>query len=150
MRRSGLLFREPFRHFSVDEGAYDLVHCHVFSARFDMQQRLVVSNAAPITDLYSFARGGSDAHVRTAQRVDTALPRMLSVEHTSLRLRRTSRLLCATENLRQRFIASGLMPGERIDVVPISWLRGIGRAGGHPAMSVSWAPTSMPRADRLC
>src|SRR4051794_39930850 len=35
LRRRGLLFEEPFRFFSVKRDAYELVHCHVFSAAFD-------------------------------------------------------------------------------------------------------------------
>src|SRR4051794_6991425 len=31
VRQRGLLFREQFRHFELCEGAFDLVHVHVFS-----------------------------------------------------------------------------------------------------------------------
>src|SRR4051812_11376901 len=46
LRARGALFREPFRYFSVKPGAYDLVHCHVFSAAFPkLDVPLVMSNA---------------------------------------------------------------------------------------------------------
>src|SRR5207302_3559423 len=51
-RQMGVLFREPFRHFSVEPDAYDAIHCHAFSASFRKRPPLVVSSAAVLTDLY--------------------------------------------------------------------------------------------------
>ena len=57
LRRAGLLYREPFRTLEI-RGAFDLVHCHTYSVHWlGGRTPVVVSNAIPLCELYSRARG---------------------------------------------------------------------------------------------
>ena len=46
VRRTGLAYRERLRLFSVDPGAFDLVHVHVFHTRFVGEHPPVLMSAA--------------------------------------------------------------------------------------------------------
>lgn len=119
LRRRGVLFAEPFRHFSVRPGAYDVVHCHVFSAAFcDLDAALVMSNAAPIEDLYLGARGWSSWHVAVAARADRWIARRLGVQHTSLRMPRADVVVAFTETLREELVRRGAARPEQTRVAP--------------------------------
>jgi glycosyltransferase involved in cell wall biosynthesis len=119
LREHGMLFREPFRYFSVLPGAYDLVHCHVFSAAFPaLQTPLLMSNAAPIEELYRGARGWSDSRIRWASRLDDALARRLRVQHTSHSMPAASAVVCFTEALRAELMRRGSTEPDRLHVAP--------------------------------
>ena len=119
LRHRGVLFAEPFRHFSVAPGVYDVVHCHVFSASFgDLDPALVVSNAAPIEDLYLGARGWSERHVRFAATADRLLARWLGVQHTSFGLPRADVVVAFTETLRRELARRAATTADRIRVAP--------------------------------
>ena len=121
LRRRGVLFREPFRFFEVRPGAFDLIHCHVFSVRLDGADiPTVVSNAAPIEWLYRDGLRWPNSRVVWARAADRALATATRVEHTSYQLPRAARLVCFTERLRAWYAAHGVVDRERIDVVPCS------------------------------
>ena len=53
LRRSGVLFREPYRFLTVDPDAFDLVHAHVFAMRqVGSDVPLVTSSGFPLPVLY--------------------------------------------------------------------------------------------------
>jgi glycosyltransferase involved in cell wall biosynthesis len=119
LRKAGLMFREPFRHFAVLPGAYDLVHCHVFSAAFPgLDAPLVMSNAAVIEELYRGARRWSQKHVRWASRADAALARRLGVQHTSHAMPAASAVVCFTESLRDELLRRRCTEPTRLYVAP--------------------------------
>jgi glycosyltransferase involved in cell wall biosynthesis len=119
LRRWGVFFREPFRYFSVQPGAYDLVHCHVFSAAFPtLDVPLVTSNAITIEELYRRARGWSQKRVRLASKADTLLARSLKVQHTSHEMPAASGVVCWTEAFRQELLRRRSTPPDRLHVAP--------------------------------
>jgi glycosyltransferase involved in cell wall biosynthesis len=119
VRRSGVLFREPFRDFEI-RGTFDLVHCHVFSTRWTGRRApLVVSNALPIGELYMRARGWSERRTHISHRVDLALARAFGVDHIASDLRAVDGIAAFTETLREWYIAVGADPA-RIGVTPCS------------------------------
>jgi glycosyltransferase involved in cell wall biosynthesis len=119
LRKSGLLFREPFRYFLVRPGAYDLVHCHVFSAAFPgLDAPLVMSNAGTIEELYRGARRWSETRIRFAAQVDAALAKRLGVQHTSHGMPAASAVVCFTEALRCELLRRGSTTPERLHVAP--------------------------------
>ena len=115
-RQSGILFREPFRHFEVQHD-YDLVHCHVFSVRLTgPHPPMIVSNAAMLPDLYLGARNWSQQRTRWVARVDAAVAKATGVVHSSFGY--PEQVIAFTERLRTRYISGGLDPA-RVHVVPI-------------------------------
>ena len=119
LRRRGVLFREPFRYFSVRRGAYDLVHCHVFSAAFpELDAPLVMSNAWVIDYLYRDGKGWSKRRVRLASAVDAALARRLRVQHTSHAMPQASAVVCHTESLRRILLSRRSAAPGRLHVAP--------------------------------
>jgi glycosyltransferase involved in cell wall biosynthesis len=118
LRRAGLLFREPFRFFAVEPGAYDLVHCHVFSIAFEsLDAPLVISNAAMIEDLY-LARQWSPGHVRFASWADAAVARRLHVQHTSQSMTGAAAVVCFTSTLAREMARRGSARPDRVHVAP--------------------------------
>jgi glycosyltransferase involved in cell wall biosynthesis len=119
LRTRGILFREPFRFFSVQPGAYDLVHCHVFSAAFkSLDAPLVMSNGSFIEELYRGARGWSAGHIRLASRADAAIARSLGVQHTSHAMPAAAAVVCYTETLRREMLRRGCAEANRLHVAP--------------------------------
>ena len=119
LRERGVLFREPFRYFSVRPGAYDLVHCHVFSAGFPgLDAPLVMSNASTIEELYLGARGWSERRVALASRADAALASRLGVQHTSHEMPKAAAVVCFTEFLRNELLSRRSTQRERLFVAP--------------------------------
>ncbi len=120
MRRARWLFWEPFRFFSVAVGEYDVIHLHVFSARFlNLPCPLIVSNAAPLRFLYTKARGYSERRAAILEHVEMALGSALGVNVVSYDLPQATRLVAFTEFLKCWYVNRGIMPTEQIDVVPI-------------------------------
>jgi glycosyltransferase involved in cell wall biosynthesis len=120
LRTHSVLFREPFRFFSVQSGAYDLVHCHVFSTAFKrLDAPLVVSNASFIEELYRGARGWSARHIRWASKADAAIARGLRVQHTSHAMPAAAAVVCSTETLRAEMLRRGCAEADRLHVAPV-------------------------------
>ena len=116
-RHHDLLFREPFRHLEV-RGDFDLIHCHTYSVCWSGKAvPILVSNALPLTELYSKARGWSDRRVKVAGMVDEYLAKALGVAHIEYGLSNVDRLVTFTDSLRLWYIDHGV-PAERIGVAP--------------------------------
>jgi glycosyltransferase involved in cell wall biosynthesis len=119
-RRRNLLFWEPFRFFTVVPGEYDLIHMHVFSARFiAVPCPLVVSNGGELAHLYRHARHMPEAQIRRRERADRLLGRILRVNVNSEYLPDAARLMTYTEQAKLSFVRRGVFPADRIDVVPL-------------------------------
>lgn len=135
LRDRGVLFREPFRHFVVEPGAYDLVHCHAFSAAFPgLDVPLVMSNAIALEELYLRARRWSPGHVRFASRVDAALARAQRVQHSSHRMPDAAAVVCFSHALRRELIERRSAAPDRLHVAPCFVEPGVHRS-----------PSSVPR-----
>jgi glycosyltransferase involved in cell wall biosynthesis len=134
MRRHGLLFSEPFRYFAVEPGAYDLVHCHVFSAAFpNLDVPLVMSGGCVIEGRYRGVLDWSEKHVCIASRIDDALARRLRVQHTSHGMPAASAVVCWTETMRRELFRRGSAKSELLHVAPCFVERGERRpARSHP------------------
>jgi glycosyltransferase involved in cell wall biosynthesis len=119
LRQRGMLFREPFRFFSVEPGVYDLVHCHVFSAAFrDLDVPLVMGGSAVIEELYRGAVGWTERRVSLASRADALLARCLGVQHTSHAMPQASVVVCQTQALRNELLRRRSAEPERLRLAP--------------------------------
>lgn len=120
LRRSRLLFLEPFRFFSVKPGAYDVIHLHVFSARFlDRDCPLVVSSGAPQRDLYLNYRQYSAPRVSAMEFGERVLGKAFGVNCNSYTMPQAERVLVYTEYYRDYLVRNGYVSADRIAVVPI-------------------------------
>ena len=118
-RRRELLFREPFRFFTVRRGAFDLVHTHVFSVGYRGDwPPIVVSNSVAIEALYRDGLSWSKARVRWASGVDRSLAEILDVDHSSYRKSSAARFIAFTQHLKEWWVDQGVIRSEEIDVVP--------------------------------
>lgn len=118
LRQTGLLFREPTRLLSIRRGTYDLVHCHVFNVHWlERDCPVVLSNANPITWLYSDAFKWPLPRVRLASEAESLLSAWLDVEHSTFRLTHSARAIAFTDKLAEWYLVHGV-PRDRIDVVP--------------------------------
>jgi glycosyltransferase involved in cell wall biosynthesis len=118
-RRRQLLFREPFRHFDVQPGAFDLIHCHVFSAAFRNRDcPLIVSNACPAEWLYRDGLGWRPSRVKFGAALDRLLARSTNVVHSVYGARRADLLVVFSETVREWYIARGYADPDRVVVVP--------------------------------
>lgn len=119
LRRRVLLFSEVFRYFKVEPGAYDLVHCHVFSAAFrKLDVPLVMSGGTPIEGRYRGLEGWSERHVRIASQVDARLAEYLRVQHTSHGMPGASAVVCWTETMRRELLRRRSARPELLHVAP--------------------------------
>ena len=116
-RRSGLLFREPFRFLEV-RGNFDMVHCHTYSARWTgVPTPVLVSNALPLAELYLRARGWGRGRVRFADEADRLLAKILNVSHIEHGLAHADRVVAFTDTLGEWYVRRGV-PRDRLGVVP--------------------------------
>jgi len=120
MRRSELLFWEPFRFFSVTPGEYDLIHLHVFNARFfALDCPLVISSGAPQKDLYLNYRRFKPIRVRCLEAADKALGKILRVNCNSSYMPQAQRIVVYTNYYREYLVSNRYVEADRIGVVPI-------------------------------
>ena len=139
LRRRGVLFREPFRHFRVTPGRYDLVHCHVFSASFGpLDAPLLIGNAATIEQLYRDARGWAEPRVRFAGRLDRWLARAQGVQHTSYSLHQADVAVTFTEFLAAELVERGAVARDRVAVAPCFVDERPGGTGGRPPRRIGF------------
>ena len=118
-RRGNLLFREPFRFFSVKPGEYDLIHLHAINARFEGPALpLVVSNSAPLRYLYTEAGRRPKWQARLMEEVDIGLGRALGMNVVSYYLPQATRIVAMTQYLRKWYESRRIGPAAPIDVVP--------------------------------
>ena len=120
LRRRGWLFQEPVRFFSVKPGAYDLIHLHVFSARFRrLDCALVVSSGTPQRDVYRDGRSYAPARVHLMEVVEVAMGRAVGANLNSHRLPQASRLMVYSDYLKAYCIERRVVPADMIDIVPL-------------------------------
>lgn len=120
LRQQRAIFWEPFRFFSVKPGAYDLVHAHVFPCHFvQLPCPLVVSLGAPQRDLYLYARGLSSWQVNIMETVERSLAYGFGINTGLNRMPQSERLLTYTHSSKDWFANQGVMPLDKIDIVPI-------------------------------
>ncbi len=113
------LFWEPFLWFEVKAGEYDLVHAHIFSARFEnLDCPLVVSLGGRLRHLYLDARHFSPTRVKRLESLDRALARVLGVNATSQHLPQAARMYTFTLSGRDEFRAQGILPADKIEYIP--------------------------------
>ncbi len=118
-RKANLLFWEPFRFFSLHTREYDLIHVHVFSARFDgLDCPLVASNGGELAHLYRHARRFPEGMLRRRDRANRVLGRFLGVNVNSGDLPQAACLMTYSEDAARSFARRGIMPAEKISVVP--------------------------------
>ena len=120
LRRRQLLFRETFRHYAVQPSAFDLVHSHTFAVRLyaDDALPLVVSNASEIDALYRDGFQHSRMATWAWRGADRLLARATGVTHASYDHRGAARVICFSEDLRERFLEKSSNPASRYVVVP--------------------------------
>ena len=119
LRARRRLFWEPFRWFEITPGAYDMVHAHIFSARFDnLDCPLVVSLGGRLRHLYLDARNYAPTRVKRLEQIDRALARALGINATSEHLPQAARMYSFTLSGRDEFRAQGIMAPDKIDYIP--------------------------------
>ncbi len=120
LRRSKHLFWEPFRFFSVMPDEYDLIHLHVYNARFlSIDCPLIISSGAPQKDLYLDRRHYSPGRVRMLASADRTLGKAFLVNCNSSYMPQAQRVLVYTDYYRNYLITNGYVVPDRISVVPI-------------------------------
>ncbi len=111
LRKSGLMYREPYRYLSVDPDAFDLVHAHVFPMRLvDTEVPLVTSSGFPLPVLYEDRFGWSHRRVAVATEAERVLSRMMGAEPFWLPPRRATRTMVQSDHYRDALIAAGADP----------------------------------------
>ena len=119
LRSRRWLYWEPFRFFEVKAGEYDLVHAHLFNARFEgLDCPLVVSCGGPLRHLYTDARLYTAARADALDRADARIGRALRVNVADKTLAQARRTLVYSPRARQEIIARSRIPARNIDVVP--------------------------------
>ena len=119
LRKQKWLFWEPFLFFEVKAGEYDLVHSHIFSARFDgLDCPLVVSCGGPLRHLYLDARSFAPTRVKRLELADRLAARVLGVNASSEWLPQASQLYAFTRSGRDELRAQNILAPEKIHYVP--------------------------------
>ena len=141
-RDLGLGFRETIRHFEVVPGKFDLIHLHVFHARFHGQTPpLVASSAGPLETLYRDAWGWSATQLRVAVALDRVAGARADATMCSVRQGRAERLIAFNEYQRQWMQRVRHIDPDLVDVVP-NYLRdpagGLGTAAERRAVPVAF------------
>ncbi|MEM1108228.1 MAG: glycosyltransferase family 4 protein [Planctomycetota bacterium] len=120
LRRSGFMFGEPWKWYSVQPGEYDVVHLHTFSARLSpIDCPLVVSNAIPQENLYRDAWSQAPSIVKRKVVFERIAARSMGVCQNSYAVRRADRLVAFTDHLAEWYAKHGQVDPKQIDVVPI-------------------------------
>jgi len=119
LRSRRRLFWEPFRWFELKAGEYDLVHAHIFSARFEkLDCPLVVSLGGRLRHLYLDARNYAPTRVRQLERIDRSIARALGINASSEHLPQAARMYAFTASGRDEFRQQGIMAPDKIDYIP--------------------------------
>ena len=131
LRRTGLMFREPYRYLTVAPGAFDLVHAHVFPVRLlDTDLPLVTSSGFPLPVLYEDRFGWSHRRVTAATAAERLLARAMGAEVPWLPPRRAVRSMVQSRHYRDALVAAGADPDEVVvRTLGIDGVAGAGRTG---------------------
>ena len=112
LRKSGVMFREPYRYLTVHPDAFDLIHAHVFPVRLiDTVLPLVTSSGFPLPVLYEDRCGWSHRHVVAATAAERALSTLVGAEISWLPPRRATRTMVQSIHYRDELISAGSDPG---------------------------------------
>jgi glycosyltransferase involved in cell wall biosynthesis len=112
LRKSGLMFREPYRFLTVEPDAFDLVHAHVFPVRLvDTDLPLVTSSGFPLPVLYEDRFGWSHRHVVAATAAERALSTVVGAELSWFPPRRATCTMVQSNHYRNGLIGAGSDPG---------------------------------------
>ena len=119
LRRRKWIFREPYLFYEAKAGEYDLIHAHIFSAKFrHLDCPLVVSCGGPLRYLYLDARHYAPRRVRRLEGIDRLIARAMGVNATSEWLPQASQLYTFTKSGRDEFQKQRLLPPDRIHYIP--------------------------------
>lgn len=119
-RKKGILYAEPFRFLSLKPGVYDLVHMHVFNAKFfNLDCPLIISSGAPQCELYKHRRHYSDLSIQLAESIDRFMAKTLGVNCFSHIRPQAERTIVYTQEFKNHLVASGDAKESNIDVIPI-------------------------------
>ena len=119
LRSRRWLYWEPFRFFEVRPGEYDLVHAHIFNARFEgLDCPLVVSCGGPLRHLYTDARLYESGRADALDRADARIGRALRVNVADKTLAQARRTLVYSQRARQEISQRSRISALHIDVVP--------------------------------
>ena len=111
VRRSGLLFREALRYFTISPDAFDLVHAHSCTVHLvGTDLPLVTSAGYPLSVLYEFAFGWSHRHAAIASHVERLISPRWRAEVPWLPPRRAALSLVQSDHFRNTLVASGAEP----------------------------------------
>ena len=120
LRKERHLFWEPFRFFSVKPGEYDVIHLHIFSARFfDLKCPLVVSSGSPQRYLYTAARNYSEWQTNRMEKAEVRLAKIFGVNANSYYLPQANRLMVYTQFAKSWYTDRAILPASLIDINPI-------------------------------
>jgi glycosyltransferase involved in cell wall biosynthesis len=112
-RRSRLMFREPIWHVSIEPGAFNVVHQHLFAVRQFGERTPVVSSAGyPLTEHYRSRDGWNSARLAIAQALEGAMSRVWDVHTPWLRRTAGSVMTVYSQHFRRWLIARGVRPDD--------------------------------------
>lgn len=118
-RQARILFWEPFRFYSIQPGAYDLVHLHMFGVRFFARDcPLVVSNSISHHYLYKDARSFSRPRLAVLEAIEQSLCRLLKVVHPSYRIEDADHAIAFNQYMKDWYTEQALFPSSKIEVLP--------------------------------
>lgn len=113
------LFWEPFRFFSVKPGEYDLVHLHVFNAKFlKLPCPLLISGGAPTTYLYTDGRNYSKIRATILEKIEILISRLFGINSNSYYLPQADYVVAWTLLLKDWYVQHKMVKRERIALVP--------------------------------
>ena len=111
LRRSGRVFREPFRYLTADPDAFDLVHSHIFATRLvDTDLPLVTSSGFPLPVLYEDRFHWSHRRVVAAAGIERAMARAVGAEVSWIPPRRAAVAMVQSDHYRQHLVSEGADP----------------------------------------
>jgi glycosyltransferase involved in cell wall biosynthesis len=123
LRKRRILFWEPFRFFSVAPGAYDLIHLHVFNARFlSIDCALVISSGAPQPELYKDRRNYSSRRVAILSAVERTLNCITQMNSNSFYMPQAQRVIVYTQHFKDYLARHRFMAPDKVAVIPIHLL----------------------------
>ena len=142
LRRSGVLFREPYRFLTVDPDAFDLVHAHVFAMRqVGSDVPLVTSSGFPLPVLYRDRFGWPARRAAAVGGGERAVAALLGAELPWRPPKRARRTMVQSDHFREVLVAAGGDP-RRIDVRPLGLDGAAGAPRRGPVRTVGFVATT--------
>lgn len=111
LRASGLMFQEPTWFVTIEDGAFDLVHQHVFAVRQIGNRLPVVSSAGyPLPVLYRARQGWGTKRLRLATALERWYAHLLDIHNPWIRGSPGQVMTVYTEHFRDQLVAAGADP----------------------------------------